>query len=804
MSQQNYPPRPQEEEIDLREQLELYLQRWPWFVGGLVLALACAFLYLRYTTPTYNTVATVIIKDEEGGGAPSELSAFADMGMFSGMGTNSIENELGIFRSKRLITNVARELNLNIRYFEEGTVRTTELFANTPFRIQVLKFDVEKYQQTATSEGIAPLFFRIESDTTYSVENEEVEWTKQLNFGESFSLPYAEISVTPNFLAAGTSAEDLKETTIKVIFSTVDDAAAVYRERVQVNLTDKNSSLIELSLQDPVKEKAQQILDELIYQYNKEAIEDKNLVSRNTAQFIEERLQIITQELDSVETGKEQFKKENQLTDIQAESQLFIENASEFRNRQLEVETQLELVNTMIEYLKSDDGDGLLPSNLGFEEQGVVSIIQSYNQLVLERDRILAGSTERNPVIINLNNQISQIKANVLQSLNNLKTSLLIARDDLNAQEAQIEAQIAKVPSKEKEFRVILRQQDIKEALYLFLLQKREETSLSLAVTAPKAKIVDSAYSSREPVSPKPKIILLAALILGLVVPFLWIYVKQLLSNKLETRKDIEKLTQEISVIGEVPQLSRKETDIITKNDRSVLAESFRILYTNLQYLFVTSAEETKGKTILTTSTVKGEGKTFVSMNLAITIANTGKKVLLVGADIRNPQLQRYLPNADRSAGVTEFLVNKNLVVEDLIQSTDIHRNLSILLSGSIPPNPAELWRQGRTEELFARLKEQYDYVIIDSAPSLLVTDTFLINKYADITLYVVRAGVTQKKMVEFPVESMKSGKLHDVGFVLNDVEIANFGYGNKYGYAYDVDKPSFMERLRGRFVFRK
>ena len=699
---------------------------------------------------------------------------------------------------------VARELDLNIRYFEEGTVRTTELFAEKPFNIQVLKFDEERFIELAEDEeATAPLFFTIQSDSTYTVINEEAGWEKEMNFGEALVLPYAEVSVTPSFADAGITAEELTETTIKVVFNTIENAAAAYRERVQVNLTDKNASLIELSLQDAVKEKAQDILDELVFQYNKEAIADKNLVSQNTAEFIEDRLQIITQELDSVETGKEQFKKANQLTDIQAESQLFLENASEFRKRQLEVETQLELANTMIEYLKSDDGDGLLPSNLGFEEQGVVSIISSYNQLVLERDRILAGSTERNPVIVNLNNQIRQIKANVLQSLNNLKTSLLIARNDLNAQEAQIEAQIAKVPSKEKEFRHILRQQDIKEALYLFLLQKREETSLSLAVTAPKAKIVDSAYSSREPVSPKPKIIMLAALILGLVVPFLVIYLRSLLSNKLETRKDVEKLTQEIPVIGEVPKLHKKETDIIVRNDRSVLAESFRILFTNLQYLFVNTDQEHKGKTILTTSTVKGEGKTFVSMNLAITIANTGKKVVLVGADIRNPQLQRYLPKADRSAGVTEFLVNKSLQVEDLVQATDIHPKLSILLSGSIPPNPAELWRQGRSDEMFARLEELYDYVIIDSAPSLLVTDTFLINKYADTILYVLRAGVTQKKMVEFPVESMKGGKLHDVGFVLNDVEIANFGYGNKYGYAYDVDRPSFMERLRGKFAFR-
>lgn len=802
MLQPNYNttnPAPKEEEIDLREQLEIYLQRWPWFVLGLLIALGGALLYLRYTTPTYRTVSTVIIEDEEtGGGAASALAGFADMGgMFGGMGASKIENELGIFRSKRLMTNVAKTLDLNIRYFQEGTVRTTELFLDRPFNVQVLEFDRAAYAKIIEEEGETdPLFFSIDSHTGFILENKEAGWKKEVNFGEAFDLPYAKISVTPNF--TGEEAAALFENDpVSVQFSSIEDAVYDYRERVQVGLTDKNSSLIELSLEDPVRAKAEAIIDQLVNQYNREAIEDKNLVSTNTAHFIEERLQIITRELDSVETGKTQFKRENQLTDIEAESQLFIENASEFRKRQLEVETQLELADTMREYLRTNEEDGLLPSNLGFEEEGVGLVIQSYNQLVLERDRILAGSTERNPVIINLNHQIRQLKGNVLQSLDNLRTGLLIARKDLNAQEAKIDAQIANVPSKEQEFRNIQRQQNIKEALYLYLLQKREETTLSLAATSPKAKIVDRAYSSREPVAPKSSIVLLAGGIMGLLVPFLLVYLKQGLSNKLQSRVDIERIIKDIPVIGEIPKIGRKEADVIVKHDRSVLAEAFRILFTNLQYLFINTLHEKGAKTILTTSTVKGEGKTFISMNLALTLAGVNNKVVLVGADIRNPQLQRYIPNSKGSAGVTEFLVNSDLKAEDLVQTTDLHPNLSILLSGSIPPNPAELWRQGRADELFASLREHYDYVIIDSAPSLLVTDTFLINQFADITLYVTRAGVTTKKMLEFPADAVKEGKLHDVAFVLNDVGMMNFGYGNKYGYAYDATEESFWVKVK-------
>ena len=798
MSQQPTPVRPQEEEIDLREQLEIYLRRWPLFVAGMIICLALAFLYLRYSTAIYNTVATIIIKDEKKGAGSSELAAFADLGLLGGMGTASIENEIGILKSKRLMTEVAKELNLNVRYFYEETVPPTEIFADRPFNIQLVAFDAERFKQLSEEEKVEPLIFEITSDSTFVVQTENGDFLKKMSFGQSFGLPYAEISVTPN---SANLSEAIEKGPVEVIFSTLDAAAANYRQKLQVNLTDKNSSLIELGLQDPVRSKAQQILDQLVYQYNREAIEDKNLVSQNTANFIEDRLAIITEELDSVETNKEQFKKNNQLTDIETESKLFIENASDFRNRQLAVETQLELARTMIDYLKSDRG-GLLPANLGFEEggnDGVTNIIQSYNQLVLERDRILAGSTLSNPVIVNLNNQIEQIKANVLESLNNMRTSLQIAKRDLDAQEAKIDAQISRVPSKEKQFRHIERQQNIKEALYLFLLQKREETSLSLAVTAPKAKIVDAAYSSNEPVSPKPKIILLAALILGLLIPFLYIYLKNLLSNKIQDRNDIEEVTKEIPIVGEVPRIGKKESDLITNNDRSVLAESFRILHTNLQYLLVNAGDKFEGNTIFVTSTVKGEGKTFVAFNTALTLAHSGKKVLLVGADLRNPQLQRYEADARSFQGVSDYLINDSLVLDNLITKSNAHEHVDLLPSGTIPPNPSELWRRKKTATFFKELEGKYDYVIVDTAPCMLVTDTFLINKYADITLYVTRAGYTEKKLLNFAVDAKKEGKLTNVSFVLNDVEAANFGYGNKYGYAYGEENESFWKKLRGK-----
>ena len=789
MSQQNQTQyvRPQEKEIDLRAELTKYLRHWPGFVLSVLFCVAAAYIFLKFTKPVYQTVATIIIKDEDKKGASADLSAFAELGMFNGMGTNSIENEIGILKSRRLIGTVAKNLQLQVKAFEDGTLRLEEIYENKPFNIQLLEYEEEKLKELG--------LFKVEvlDETSFLITNEEHGFTEKAAFGSPVELPFGGAIFTPNF-------EVNPERPVYIGFGSLNAVTSAYRSRLQVNLTEKNSTLIELGLEDAIRARAEDILNRLIYQYNREAIEDKNQVSLNTAEFIEDRLSIISAELDSVETGKQEFKTENQLTNIEAESQLFLENASEFRQEQLEVETQLELSNAMIDYLRNDEKDGLLPANLGFSEESLVAAIQSYNQMVLERNRILAGSTEMNPVIVNLNNQIAEIKANVMQSLLNLRNSLLISQKDLSAREATINAKIANVPSKEKQFRNIERQQNIKEELYLFLLQKREETSLSLAATAPKAKIVDPAYSSNEPVSPKPKIILLAAIILGLLIPFLIIYIKNLLNNKVQNREDLENVTKEIPLVGEIPKFTKGDKELVANNDRSVLAESFRILHTNLQYLLVSSGTKPGGNTIFVTSTVKGEGKTFTAFNLAMTLAHADKKVLIMGADLRNPQLQRFEAGAKERLGVSDYLVNKQLDLKDVIINSKLNKNLDLLASGSVPPNPSELWRQERTATLFAALEDQYDYVIVDTAPAMLVTDTFLINKYADLTLYMVRAGYTEKKLLDFAVDAKRQGKLQDVGYVLNDVDAAQFGYGNKYGYYYyGEDQPGWWEKLRGK-----
>jgi len=539
----------------------------------------------------------------------------------------------------------------------------------------------------------------------------------------------------------------------------------------------------------------------LIFEYNKEAIEDKNEVAVNTAKFIDERLQIISGELDTVEVGLEDFKETNSLTNIEAESQIIVENASEYRKREQEIQTQLSVAQSIISYLQEEGTEsGLLPADIGLEGESVNAQIASYNDLVLERNRILSGATKLNPTVTRLNQQIEQLRQTIIGGLERTINSLQIAQRGLRQQTNLIGSEIAKVPAKERQFRDISRQQEIKEALYIFLLQKREENSLSLAATSPKAKIVDSAYSLSIPLSPKPKIVLAAAVLIGLAIPFLILYIRRLLNNKIERREDIEKITRKIPIVGELPRIAKGESDLIEENDRSVLAESFRILTTNLQYLLVNAKNEGKGYCIYTTSTVKGEGKTFTSINLAMTLANTGKKVVLIGADLRNPQLQRYDTESKSALGVSDYLVNNDHKLQDLVHDSKFHHNLKLLLSGSIPPNPSELLRQAKFGQMVNELREQFDYVIVDTAPSMLVADTFLISKYADLILYVTRAGYTERKLLNFAVDVQNDGKLHDISFVINDVKTANFGYGNKYGYAYGQSKPSLWERFKKSF----
>ena len=435
--------------------------------------------------------------------------------------------------------------------------------------------------------------------------------------------------------------------------------------------------------------------------------------------------------------------------------------------------------------LNSQGDYELLPSDIGIQESGISGLIGNYNQLVLERNANLKSSTPQNPMIQDMTDQLDALRENLQDNISSSIRSINLQLDELNKRENKAQGHFSTFPGLEKGIRGIERQQQIKEQLYLFLLQRREEAAISFAATSSVARVIDPAYTINEPVDPKPWLILVAGFAIGLIIPILIIFIKNFLDTKVHHKGDLQPLTKTIPFLGEIPRIGSDQTDIIQLNDRSPLAESFRILRTNLAYL-IQNKKKDRGEVIFVTSTIKGEGKTFISYNLGRTLASTKKKVLLIGADIRNPKLHRYADNRAKEKGLSDYLYDYEVTAQDVISSSvDESLQVDLILSGAIPPNPAELFMNDRMEELIDHATQAYDYVIVDTAPTMIVTDTLLISPLADTTLYVTRADFTEKKLLEFPKELKQQGKLKGLAVVLNDVDYSKFSYGAKYGYAY-------------------
>lgn len=790
------------EEKDLKDIVNDYLQYWYLFVLGLVLALGIAYVYLRYSTPRYLAQASVLIKDENDMGLTGDLqSIFRFSGFSNRFLSGRMENEVAVFKSKQLISEAIKTLNLNISYETVGTIKSSELYHYKPITVNYLSFD-----QPSQNNPVPALSIKILSTSEYEMALSGKNNGKTYSFGETVSLGFGDILVLPEFDATNPKAFDKYiGNTITVRHRSIENTAIQYQRRLRVNNEIKNSNVVILSVQSAVRPKAKDFLNELVRQYNMDASRDRNAVAENTASFIDSRLDIISRELDSVELGKAAFKSENRLTDIISEAQLTLENTSNLDARQLDLGTQVQLIDYVLDYMDQHSIDSTLPSNVGLDDVDTQRAVSRYNNLVLERNRLLRNSTPQNPVIATLNNELEGMRSGILESLRNQKRSLEIASKDISTKESLLEAKIRKVPTQEKIFRSIERQQTVKEQLYLFLLQQREQTSIALSIKSDKAKIVDSAYSSKVPVYPNKRIIYMASGLAGIAIPFGLLYLFFLFNTKVQNTKDIEMALSDIPMVGEIPKLGKQDNELIGMSDRSIMAESFRILRTNLQYVFAAKRKKNSEKTnntIFVTSTVKGEGKTFVAFNMALSFALAGKKTLLVGADIRNPQIHRYLDiQAGDRPGFTNYIVDESTQIEDLVIPSQLTPDLSIILSGPIPPNPAELLLQDRTGEFFRKIKTQYEYVIVDSAPAMLVTDTFLLKDEADVTAYVFRAGLTEKSMLGFCGDAARDERLSNVVGILNAVDSYNYAYGNKYGYAYTDkrNKRYFWQRLGRR-----
>jgi tyrosine-protein kinase Etk/Wzc len=774
-------------EFQLRNFIDHYLVHWKWFLIGAFISLTIAYIYLRYTTPQFKATATILVKDEKKGGMLSELSAFADMGIESGL-KNNVDNEIEILKSRTLVENTVKRLNLNISMFIKGNIINTEMYDKKPIKVYFIPKDSPFYKTATTLK-----FLEI-SPYTFQLENLLQAENSKNNFINKSEFRYGEVITTPNWnLIITKNPSKLfkvnnREITINV--SPMDDVVDGFRNRLNVNPLSKTSSVVELSLVDPVYEKAEVFLNNLIEIYNQDAITDKNQISENTSKFIANRLSLITRELDGVEQDVESFKKSNNLTDIDSEAKLFIEGANEYDKKGVTTETQLNVVNSMLDFTKKSSNSDLLPTNIISGEEDASGLINMYNELVLDRNRILKSATIANPTVIKMDQQIASLKTTLITNLERLKSNLNIQKRDLDSHKGIMDTKIEKIPVQERQFKVIARQQKIKEELYLYLLQKREETAISLSATEPNARVIDAAKASHIPVAPKKKIMYLVAFIIGILIPFGTIYLKDLLDTKIKSRLDLEGKTT-IPYLGDIPT-SNSNTQIIKSESRTSSAEALRIIRTNMEFM-LSKVPEDQAKTIFLTSTFSKEGKTFVSVNLAATFALSGKKVLLIGMDIRNPKLDDYVTLPDQ--GLTNYLSHKETAIEDLIIKQKGYEDFHILPAGIIPPNPAELLLSKKVDSLFKTIKAQYDYIIVDTAPVSLVTDTLLIAKHADCFIYVIRANFLEKRMLHIANDLYQEKKLPNMCLLLNDTDSTK-GYGYGYGYGIKSRKKSWYKKI--------
>tara|TARA_R110001606_G_scaffold121576_1_gene253858 strand:+ start:32946 stop:35312 length:2367 start_codon:yes stop_codon:yes gene_type:complete len=770
---------------DIKNVISIYLKNWKWFVLCGLIALIIAYVNIRYTTPEYAVKSQIQIVQEKNAG--NEMSVFQDLDLFGGS-SKQVEDEIEILGSRSNFIQVVKELGANVKIMALGNIINSEVYSNPPIKVNFIAADSTIYNADYS------FFIEFSSGNTFGFTEDENVPSKIYSYGNGISTPIGNVVITPNLK----DPKSLIGKRYQISISPVEKVAISFKTGVNISISTEFSNILDVSMTSAIPKKAKDVIDKLIEVYNRNAIEDKKRIADTTSDFINNRIQLISGTLTTVDKDAQELLTEKGMTGSGIEVGAAVQVSAGSRQNLENAKVQLQMVSGLKDYVSGEAGYDEMP----VVDVGSVALSQAtvqYNSLVAERKRLLKSSNEQNPMIINLDEQLDGIKNTMQSSLNSLERNVGMNVSTLQSQLGRIQGTIYSAPENQRELRNITRKQETTESLYLYLLQKREESQIAFASASPKSNIIDKAYvSSPTPVKPKKAITYLAALMLGLLLPFGVIYSKDLLDTKIHNKHSLEKFTKDIPILGELPRLNKKDSKIIINDDRSVLAEALRIIRANLDFLIKTkhATDKNKNNVIYVTSSTPGEGKTFVSSNLSMILASTDKKVLLVGADIRNPKLYTFFsgdsvdklktPSRNKDAGLTEYLLDDSISVKDIIRPMLVHHNtIDVIYSGKIPPNPAELLMSSKVEELLAEVSDLYDYVIVDTAPMMVVSDTLLIAPYANHIIYVTRAGVTDETAVKFPLNLRDEGKLKGVSFVVNDVSLDSLGYGGKYGYGY-------------------
>ena len=784
-----------EEQVNIQEILFRYLIHWPWFVVSVIICVACAWGYLRLTTPVYNITATVLIKDEKKGGGASMSSELEKMGLDGFVSSsNNVDNEIEVLRSKSLAREVVNNLGLFVTYMDEDEFPREELYHTSPVLVSLTHQEADKLpgrmEVNMTFQPIGSMDVQIKVG--------KKEYQKHFEkLPAVFPTDEGTVAFFANKDTLSTASQEnvTKERHITAFINRPFSVAKGYANSLSIAPTSKTTSVVVVSLKNTNIRRGRDYINKLLEMYNINANNDKNEVAQKTAEFIDERIGIISKELGSTEQDLENFKRSAGITDLSSEAQIALTGNAEYEKKRVENQTQINLVMDLQRYMKGNEYE-VLPSNIGLQDAASAGAIDRYNQMLVERKRLLRTSTENNPAIINLDTSIRAMRTNVQATLDATLKGLQITKEDLAREAGRYSRRINDAPTQERQFVSIARQQEIKAGLYLMLLQKREENAITLAATANNAKIIDEALADDNPVSPKRMMIYLVSLVLGMGLPVGIIYLIGLTKFKIEGRADVEKLTL-LPVVGDIPLADEKAGSIaVFENKNNLMSETFRNVRTNLQFML-----EKGRNVILVTSTISGEGKSFVSANLAISLSLLGKKVVIVGLDIRKPGLNKVFNIPKKEHGITQFLTNPITNLMDLVQPSDINKNLFIL---PVPPNPTELLARDGLEKAIETLKENFDYVILDTAPVGMVTDTLLIGRVADLSVYVCRADYTRKAEFTLINELAENNKLPNLCIAINGLDLQKkkygyyygygkygkyYGYGKRYGYGYGYGK---------------
>ena len=773
--------------FSIQEFIELVLRNWYWFIISVAFCGAVALYYLASTPKTYMRTATVVVKDTRKGSG-SEITAFNDV--LGGIGRRSVDNEIHIFKSRRVMEHVVERYNLDTRYSAKSGLRIVDMYGRTPVTIEFVD-----------SKPVEPVTFKYNineaGDITFTEFKDNEDYSVTAKIGEVVATPFGNIvtTATPYF-------EQNRELVVNVAQYPINEITESYRKRLNCAIVDKMASVITLSMVDEVPLRAEHVINGVIDAYDRDAIEDKQAVSNLTEEFIKERLQTLGEELNNADVDIASFKQDNSLYSPSQEASLRAEETAKLKENALSLEANMEMTTYILNYLRdSDKTNSLIPASavsISGVSAGLVAQIEQYNKSLLEYKRLLAASSPSNPTIIDLGNQIAGLHNAVIASLESHIESLKLRKDQIKREQKAVDKRMQSSPTMEMELLSKARQQKVKEELYIYLLTKLEENALSEATAESNARVIDNAYGSNIPVSPRSTIILLFSIIMGICIPLAVLYIREIMNTKVRSRKDLDNVLT-IPFLGDVPQHEGKASKgiVVREDSRDALSESFRMLRTNLSFMSVNK----KVQVMMFTSSVPHSGKSFVSSNLAYTLASSGKRVVLIDLDLRLRTLSKNMGQRNNRRGVTSYLSGSIESCDNIITPSEQHPNLDCIYAGPKPPNPTDMLMSERMDNLIATLRTKYDYIIIDSVPAMAVADALILDRVVDLTVYIIRQGNLDRR--ELPNIEMlyRDKKFHNMSVVLNSATQSVHKYG--YGYYDDKDNKNILQRwftaIRGK-----